>query len=180
MIERIQSSTNPNFFFLNYHPLTLEIRDFVFIPKYFFIPEIIEKRPPLSPLARRAGWIGCNILFGQIPDYGQIFIIKGGTEIPSHRVHRLLQQTSFLNCTNAMTRGWLLDVLDCIQKIQAPVFLLSDIYEFEVELSKKHPKNRHIPEKIRQQLQILRDRGLLLFLGKGLYQKNFTFNPEIT
>lgn len=179
MIERIQSSTNPDFFFLDYNPCTLEIKNFIFIPKYFFVPEIIEKRPPLSPTARRAGWVGCNILFNQIPDYGRIFIIKEGTEIPSYQVHHLLQQTSFLNSTSVVTRGWLLDVLNCVQQIPTPIFSLSDVYEFGAELSKKHPKNRHISEKIRQQLQILRDENLLSFLGKGLYRKNFTSRPEI-
>jgi hypothetical protein len=30
-----------------------------------------------------------------------------------------------------------------------------------------HPDNRHVPDKIRQQLQILRDLGLVEFLGQG-------------
>ena len=66
MIERIQSLTNPDFFFLNYNPCTLEVKNFILIPKYFFVPEIIEKRSPLSPTARRAGWsvvIFCSIKF---------------------------------------------------------------------------------------------------------------------
>jgi type II restriction enzyme len=32
-----------------------------------------------------------------------------------------------------------------------------------------HPKNRHIHDKIRQQLQILRDMKLIRFLGGGEY-----------
>jgi type II restriction enzyme len=32
------------------------VNNFFVIPKYFFIPEIIEKRKPLSETAKRAGW----------------------------------------------------------------------------------------------------------------------------
>lgn len=41
---------------------------------------------------------------------------------------------------------------------------------FEQELSVLHPKNRHIQPKIRQQLQVLRDRHVLEFLGPGHYR----------
>ena len=36
----------------------------------------------------------------------------------------------------------------------------------------KHPNNNNIRAKIRQQLQQLRDRGIISFLGNGRYQKN--------
>jgi len=37
-------------------------------------------------------------------------------------------------------------------------------------LAKLHPKNKHIPDKIRQQLQVLRDHGIIEFLGRGEYR----------
>ena len=33
-----------------------------------------------------------------------------------------------------------------------------------------HPENKHIKDKIRQQLQFLRDRGYLKFINKGKYK----------
>ena len=78
MIARLKSNNNPNLFFLNYNPLQYEILNFLVVPKHFFIPEIIEKRNPLSTNARRKGWIGCNILFQNIPQSGKIFYIKNG------------------------------------------------------------------------------------------------------
>ena len=39
---------------------------------------IVEKRKPLSPTARRAGWVGCNILISKIPKQGIIEIVKNG------------------------------------------------------------------------------------------------------
>jgi type II restriction enzyme len=33
-----------------------------------------------------------------------------------------------------------------------------------------HPDNRHVRDKIRQQLQVLRNLGLVEFLGRGRYR----------
>ncbi|MGA2181250.1 MAG: hypothetical protein ABSH15_16930 [Verrucomicrobiota bacterium] len=38
---------------------------------------------------------------------------------------------------------------------------------FTRELEKLHPDNRHVRDKIRQQLQVLRDAGLLLHVERG-------------
>ena len=46
---------------------------------------------------------------------------------------------------------------------------MADVYKFDAKLAKLHPANRHVRDKIRQQLQILRDLGLLEFLGGGEY-----------
>ena len=66
MIERITSNNNPDFFFMSYSKAELKVRDFILIPKHFFVPDIIEKRAPLAPTARRAGWTGCNILINKV------------------------------------------------------------------------------------------------------------------
>jgi type II restriction enzyme len=58
----------------------------------------------------------------------------------------------------------------CVDKLGSKEFSLDEMYRFENDLSKKHPDNRHIKEKIRQQLQILRDSGYLEFLGRGKYR----------
>ena len=79
MIERLSSENNPNFFFLNYELQTLKIHNFVVIPKHFFTPSIIEKRKALSQNAKRAGWVGCNILFHQLPESGKIFYVRNQT-----------------------------------------------------------------------------------------------------
>jgi len=59
--------------------------------------------------------------------------------------------------------GWGADVWACVEKLPKK-FSLSDVYKFEQELSRRHPDNHHVREKIRQQLQVLRDRGLVTFL----------------
>jgi type II restriction enzyme len=58
----------------------------------------------------------------------------------------------------------------CIEKIKKQTFTLDELYRFEDELKLSYPSNRHIKEKMRQKLQILRDKGYLEFLGAGLYR----------
>jgi len=173
MIERLKSSNNPNFFLLNYDPSNFSINDFCVIPKHFFVPEIIEKRKPLVQTARRAGWVGCNILFKSIPSTGKIFYVKNGLIEPKEKVLVEWKKTLFLKEEkDLLAKGWLLDVMRCLERIERADFLLEEIYAFEPELSKLHPENRHIKDKIRQQLQILRDRNYLDFISRGRYHLN--------
>jgi len=173
MIERLQSNSNPNFFFLNYDKNTYDVVNFMVIPKHFFIPQIIEKRKPLSENARRAGWIGCNILLETIPKSGKIFYIKDGKEEDKSKILDNWARTSFLDKSiNIQSKGWLLDVMKCIDKLDKNIFNLSDIYQFESYLKIKHPNNNNIQAKIRQQLQILRDRQFLKFETRGKYKLN--------
>ncbi len=75
MIERINSENNPRFFFLNYSSTSFEVSNFLVIPKRYFVNDIIEKGKPLSSVAKRAGWIGCNTLLQTIPNSGKIFVV---------------------------------------------------------------------------------------------------------
>jgi type II restriction enzyme len=171
MINRINSVNNPNFFFMQYEKNNLAIKNFILVPKYFFTPEIIEKRNALSPNARRAGWIGCNIILNNIPNEGRIFIIKNEIEQPIDDIIKKVINTNFIKQYKLDARGWIIDILNCINKIEDTEFTLSQMYEFEPLLKIKYPENHHIKEKIRQQLQILRDKGLIEFKGHGVYQK---------
>lgn len=170
MIERLQENHNPNFFFLNYNIQNLEVLNFFVIPKHFFIPRIIEKRKPLSETARRAGWVGCNILLQSIPQTGKIFFVKNRQVETKEKVLFEWQKTLFLREEKEITtKGWLLDVMICADKLNRKDFSLDEIYSFENELSNKHPDNHHIKDKIRQQLQLLRDKGYLEFTNRGNY-----------
>jgi type II restriction enzyme len=171
MIERLQSPENPNLFLLNYNPITYEVFNFLIIPKHFFVPEIIEKRKPLAASARRAGWVGCNILLQNIPTSGRIFLVRNHKVEHKASVLRNWKRTLFLREEwESSSKGWLLDVMRCVEKIGRREFVLSDIYAFESELEILHPSNKHIRDKIRQQLQILRDKGYLDFVSRGNYR----------
>jgi len=170
MIERLQSSNNPNFFLLNYDLQNFEVKNFLVIPKHFFVPEIIEKRKPLSPAARRAGWVGCNILLQNIPQTGKIFFVKNKQIELKENVLANWKKTLFLREEKEISaKGWLLDIMRCIDKLNKKEFTLNEIYAFENELSRLHPGNRHVKDKIRQQLQFLRDKNYIDFLERGRY-----------
>ena len=169
MISRITSFRNPNFFFMTYK--NYSVQNFILIPNHFFTPEIIIKRKPLSQNARRAGWTGCNIDISAIPESGKIFIVKDKIEIAHETVVKSYAKTKSLKTTNLDSRGWLLDTLMCVEKIPSSDFTLNQMYAFESILKQKHPENNFIKDKIRQQLQYLRDKGFIEFLGNGHYRK---------
>lgn len=170
MIERLQSAQNPNFFFLIYQ--NYAVKDLILVPKHFFTEDIIEKRKPLSSNARRSGWIGCNIILKQIPESGKIYYIRDKNVLSPQIVLEQYKKTSFLSHQKSLIRGWTLDVMLCIDKLSSDVFRLDDIYKFESVLKAKHPENHFIKDKIRQQLQYLRDKGYLTFKGRGNYKRN--------
>jgi type II restriction enzyme len=171
MIERLQENNNPNFFFMSYEKSTFAIKDFLAIPKYFFIDAIIEQRKPLSPTARRAGWVGCNIVIEGIPEFGKIFYVHNGQPKSKDQVLEHWQKTSFVrNAHEIDTKGWLFDVLICIDKLKKTEFSLDEVYSFEALLKAKHPQNNNIQAKIRQQLQFLRDKNVIEFLKPGHYR----------
>lgn len=170
-IKRITSNHNPDFFVLSYSALDLCAENLWIIPKHFFTPEIVEKRSPLASNARRAGWVGCNILIDAIPAQGKICIIDNKTFVDKATVFSKVQQASRLSVSNLDARGWLMDTLNCVNRIQAEVFTLHDVYQFANELQARHPNNNNIRPKIRQQLQVLRDKGIIMFLARGQYRK---------
>lgn len=169
MISRITSLQNPNFFFLTYSDN--RVNNFVLIPNHFFVPDIVEKRNPLSLTARRAGWIGCNINIENIPESGKIFIVKNDQEIDKNQVIANYKRAEALQTNNLESRGWIMDVLNCVGRIGTDDFSLSQMYAFVEELQRKHPENNFIKDKIRQQLQILRDKGFIEFSERGIYKK---------
>lgn len=171
MIKRITGMNNPDFFFMSYKKANWTVQNFFFVPKHFFTPGIIEARKPLNPTARRAGWVGCNILLDHIPTTGRIPIIENGVVFDRSGILEKVNKAEGLSVGNINARGWLLDVLSCVERIDSAHFNLSQVYHFETELAQKHPDNKNIRPKIRQQLQVLRDKGILEFMGSGEYRK---------
>jgi len=67
-------------------------------------------------------------------------------------------------------KGWLLDVMKQIDLLSKKQFILTELYARAESLQKLHPGNNNIQAKIRQQLQFLRDKGYLSFIGDGVYR----------
>lgn len=171
MIKRINSENNPNFFFLNYSSNDLQIVNFLVIPNHYFTNDMIERRSPLSQNARRAGWVGCNILLQSIPSSGRIYLVKDQKIEERKTVLENWSRTSFLAEQKIEKRGWTIEIIKLIEKINSKQFELKEVYAFADALKNKFPQNTFIKPKIRQQLQILRDKGIIKFLGNGRYVK---------
>ena len=170
MCDRLASSDNPNLLLLNYDRTQLAVTNIFVVPKHFFVREIIEERKPLAPTARRANWIGCNILLRDIPDSGKIFFVRDSLPQPKKLVLAQWKRTLFLRDEAAEARGWLIEVMKCVEAVGKREFELNDVYAFEAKLRGIYPDNNNVKPKIRQQLQVLRDRGYLDFLGRGYYR----------
>lgn len=170
MVSAIQEDNAPNLFVLHYEPVGWKVANLILIPNFAFPLSAIEKRKPLGPKARRAGWVGCNILLGAIPEDARIHVVSGGKPAAPADVRARYARIRPLEKLRAEQRGWTLDVLNVVRSLERTEFSLSDVYASESQLARLHPDNRHVRDKIRQQLQVLRDLGLLQFLGGGEYR----------
>jgi predicted RNA-binding Zn-ribbon protein involved in translation (DUF1610 family)/predicted Rdx family selenoprotein len=170
MCERLAASNNPNLLLLSYDLPNLSVKNAFIVPKHFFVREIIEERKPLAITARRAGWIGCNILLSRIPTSGKIFFVRNGQPLAKEAVLAEWKRTLFLRDEGTEARGWLVEVMKCVETIGKSEFDLDDVYRFEAQLSQLYPNNRHVKQKIRQQLQVLRDHEYLDFTTRGHYR----------
>jgi type II restriction enzyme len=168
--ERLAASNNPNLLLMNYDLKTLAVANLLIVPKHFFITDIIEQRKPLAASARRAGWIGSNILLGQVPESGKIHVVRNGVVRDKELVLAEWQKTLFLRTQSLESRGWLIDVMKCVESLGKREFTLDEVYAFERHLGELYPGNQNVRPKIRQQLQFLRDRGFIEFVSRGNYR----------
>jgi type II restriction enzyme len=168
--DRLAASNNPSLLLLNYDRRQLSVLNLMVVPKHFFIRKIIEERKPLAPTARRAGWIGSYILLNQVPASGKIFIVRDGHPQRKEDVLTQWRKTLFLRDEGLEARGWLIEVMKCVEAIGRHEFDIDDIYVFEAHLGRLYPGNQNVKPKIRQQLQYLRDRGYLDFVSRGRYR----------
>ena len=155
MIERIQSEQNA-------------VRQLVLIPKHFVTTAMIVPRKQGIP--NRPNYIMCSMNIGSLPESGKILLINQGQAIPPETVFKQWRQYLFLRQQKTEKKGWLLAIMKCADRLPEK-FSLKQMYEFETELSAQFPENKHIKDKIRQQLQILRDQEKIEILGNGHYRK---------
>jgi type II restriction enzyme len=168
--ERLAASNNPNLLLMKYDLKSLSVVNLLIVPKHFFVRDIIEERKPLAATARRAGWVGSNILLSRIPESGKIHIVQNGVVRAKESVLAEWQKTLFLRSESPETRGWLLDVMKCVESLGKREFTLDEVYAFERHLGELYPGNQNVRPKIRQQLQCLRNRGFIEFLSRGNYR----------
>ena len=170
MVRAIRENRTPNLFALEYDLPNWSVENLILIPSFAFPLSAIEKRNPLGPHARRAGWVGCNILLHSIPSDARISIVRDRKFVSAKAVREQYVRVLPFKRLTPEKRGWTLDVLNVLRKLGKAEFALADVYTAEHGLARLHPANRHVRDKIRQQLQVLRDLGFVKFLGAGEYR----------
>ena len=198
MMTAIRNDETPNFYFMQYELTSWSIKNLLLVPHFVFPPSAIIKRKPLAVTARRAGWIGCNLALSRIPADAPIAVVTESRALPDSEVRAQFRRLKPLGEIKAQERGWTLDVLNIVRRLvesrrrgdealnkessgrpeslslltSSPTteFTNEDVYAFTRELEELHPGNRHVKDKIRQQLQVLRDAGLLLHVERGCWR----------
>jgi type II restriction enzyme len=170
MKRAILEDRTPNLFLLHYRLPAFVVASVLLIPRFVFTVSILEKRKPLSPTARRAGWVGCNFLLHGIPSGARISVIEDGKKIARSKVRAAYDKLRPLESLKLEKRGWTLDVLNVVQELGKKEFALRDVYAKEEALQRLHPDNHNVQAKIRQQMQELREMGMVEFLGGGEYR----------
>lgn len=170
LLKAVQLGMTPHLLLLHYDRMKAAVADLLLIPKFAITQSSLEERPPLKLGARRAGWIGCNILLTNIPSDTRINVIRQGAVASPAQTRAEFRRTAPLAELKFEQRGWTLDVLNVVRNLKQQRFSLKDVYEYERSLSALHPQNRHVQDKVRQQLQVLRDLGFIEFLAPGQYR----------
>ena len=170
MMRTIREGNTPTFLLLEYSA-TWSIQGLRAIHHSLITAASIEPRKPLAITARRAGWIGCNIVLPAIAIQGQIPLVSDGAMRPKQAAREAFARLEKLSSLTSTKRSWAATILNLVERLPRRDFSLADIYSFEAELQLLFPKNGNIKPKIRQQLQFLRDAGLIRFCGEGSYER---------
>ena len=170
MKKAVLADRTAKLFVMHYDLTAWCVRNVMRVPHFAFSLSVVECRAPLPATARRAGWIGCNILLGQIPQPVPIPIVTNGEFQSRGKIREAYKRLRPLEKLQIEKRGRTLDVLNVVGPLGKIEFKRPEFYAHSEELGKLHPENHHVDEKIRQQLQELRARGILKFVEPGFYR----------
>ena len=177
MLSALASNSAPSLCLMHYDIATWRARNLVLIPHFALPPSAILQRRPLSSSARRAGWVGCFIQLANIPTDAKIVIIREGIPLSAETVRQQFARLKPLQDLSLRERGWTLDVLNEVRKLGKAEFTNAEMYERAPGLADLHPENRHVRDKIRQQLQFLRDRGFLIHVERKRWRLTTASSP---
>lgn len=168
MIEKIEKGTVSTFCLLQ-RDANWRVQSLTAIHSSFMELPLIHQRPPLLKSAERAGWIGCDIKLNLLQPDAEIPVIQSGKPLPAAIVRKRFKRFLPLARKPLEVRGWTLLTMKVVRSLGKIQFSLKEMYELEGAFRKAYPDNLHIKDKIRQQLQMLRDMGWLRFDGRGNY-----------
>ena len=169
MLSAVKSDTSPALLVMRYDMIEWMVRDLIVIPSFALTEHAIIPRKPLSVNARRAGWIGCNIDLSKIAPNARVRLVEQGVAQSRQFVTDSYARLRPLQSIEVKQRNWTLAVLNGIENLPKRQFTTKEAYQMETAISQTFPRNKNIRPKIRQQLQVLRDLGIIKHLERGLW-----------
>lgn len=169
----IDANRAPDYCFMGYDRDSWTIENLLWVPGHFITRSVVAKRTALKPTAKRAGWVGSNILLHLVPEHGRIPLVVNGISRSPIEVREQFQTTAFLQGLAPEQRGWIGDVLACVDDVAdaGETFTNDDVYALDDRLARLHPANHNIRPKIRQQLQVLVKQGVIERESAGRYRR---------
>jgi type II restriction enzyme len=169
MMREIRRDNPPALMLLQYDPAWC-VRRLVAVHPVFLTPAVIRKRPKphLRPRTGTPYWM-CDFNLDAIPSDGKIVVVSNAKVRPPKEVREAFAKSKPFADIPLAQRGWTALVLAAVRKINKPQFTLAEVYAHEATMQSAYPNNTHIRDKIRQQLQVLRDMGYIDFDGGGKY-----------
>jgi type II restriction enzyme len=171
-IQAIKAGRHPSLILLQYDRNNLSVQQVRICHRSWITEQSIIPRRPLGPQARRAGWQGCLLTLESIPGTAFVDVVQNGSAKPSQAVKLQWQTAHSVSTLPLAQRGWIALILRIVELLPQE-FTLKQVYAYEKELAEFYPANQNIQAKIRQQLQNIRDLGLLEFIEPGVYRKVF-------
>lgn len=176
-LNSVEKGSHPSFLLLKYDDEKMVVLDIAFIHRSCITMSCLSARKPLAPTARRAGWQGVSFLLDRIPTVGWIPVMVAGVPVQKSDVITSCSSAQKMLSRSLNSRNWPADMLCCIDQLGIQ-FRIDEAYQFEAHLASLHPENKRVREKIRRQLQSLRDLGMLHFDGNGVYRRLYVLHIE--
>lgn len=169
-VQAIRAGRHPSLILLQYDLDNLFVRQVKVLHRSWITEQGIIPRRPLGPQARRAGWQGCLLALDAIPNTAFVDVVSNGLVNQPQIVKSQWQTAHSVSALSLTKRSWIILVLRIVESLPQE-FTLQQVYAYESELAKSYPTNKNVRAKIRQQLQIIRDLGLIKFIKPGLYNR---------
>jgi type II restriction enzyme len=170
MMRRIRAQEAPALMLMHYSPEWC-VQRLVAVHPVFLTAAVVRKRPKphIRPRSGTAYWM-CDLDLTGIPPDGKIVLVEDAKVRPQAVARRAFRESKRFADIPLAKRGWAALVLTAVRKIGKAEFTLAEVYAQEKTMHAAYPENSHVRDKIRQQLQVLRDLGYIEFLERGAYR----------
>jgi type II restriction enzyme len=138
----------------------------VAIHPVFLTPSVVLKRRTAHTRANGKKYQMCDLNLSLIPTDGKIVVVGSGQARSHAAARREFKESKRFADIPLAKRGWAGMVLAVVRKIGKREFTLAEVYAHEETMHAAYPENSHVRDKIRQQMQVLRDLGYVEFLSK--------------